>query len=276
MNVTTHTSSTNKPVLHDKKISQFQTDGYCVVDGLFSPQELDEIESFFEEFRHCGERVFDSGSTYEELDKTKRQVRAMHPHRHSAKALGWALNPNVFAVLDTLLGKPALLAQTMYYFKPPGSRGQAMHQDNFYLRVKPATCIAAWTPIDDANEENGCLYVAPGSHRCDIICPEGDTAWMDYGDGHVRPFPREFTPVPIPVQRGQTLFFGGQLIHGSSANRHATKSRRTFIGHYMDDASEEVARVYHPVIDRQGNTVSRVGVAAGGGPCGDHIAAGIH
>ena len=46
-----------------------------------------------------------------------------------------------------------------------------MHQDNFFLLAEPATCIAAWTPLDDTDEENGCLRVVPGSHREPIICP---------------------------------------------------------------------------------------------------------
>jgi len=44
-----------------------------------------------------------------------------------------AFNPNARRWLEELFGKPALGAQTMYYFKPPGRRGQGMHQDNFYL-----------------------------------------------------------------------------------------------------------------------------------------------
>ena len=51
-------------------------------------------------------------------------------------------HPNVASVLGTLLGRAPLLAQTMYYFKPPGGKGQGMHQDNFYLLAAPATCIA--------------------------------------------------------------------------------------------------------------------------------------
>lgn len=263
--------------LDPARLNEYRERGYCVVDGLYSDDALVAMEAFFEEYKKCGAAVFDGESRFEEIDKTKRQVRAMHPHRHSRKALDWALNPNVLAVLEVLMGKPPLLAQTMYYFKPPGSKGQGMHQDNFYLLAKPATCVAAWTPIDDAEVENGCLYAAPGSHRGDIFCPEGKAAgWMEYGDSHIRPFPREFKPIPVPVKRGQTLFFGGQLIHGSGPNRHPARSRRTFIGHYIDAASDEVSHHYHPVIDREGNTVSRVREASGGGPCGDGAAGGLH
>jgi phytanoyl-CoA hydroxylase len=257
-------------------LTTFHELGYCIVDDLFDESELRDVEAFFEEYKNCGEAVFDGGSRYEEIDKTQRQVRAMHPHRYSNKALGWALNPRVLEVLEVLLGKPPLLAQTMYYFKPPGSSGQGMHQDNFYLLAAPATCIAAWTPIDDSEVENGCLHVAPRSQTSAIICPETKgNWWMGYGS-HISPFPREFRPVPVPVKRGQTMFFGGQLIHGSGPNRHPTRSRRTFIGHYVDEASEELSKFYHPVLDRHGKTVSHVREAVGGGPCGDGFGGGVH
>lgn len=250
---------------------EFAELGYCRLDGLFSEQTLQEIEAFFEEYKRSGAAVFDGGMRFEEQDPALRQVRALHPHRYSRRVQDWMLAPPVMDVLRELLGKEALGAQTMYYYKPPGAKGQGMHQDNFYLLASPATCIAAWTPVDDATEENGCLWVVPGSHRHDIHCPKegARTTWLGYGDSHINPFPRETRPVPVPVKRGQTLFFGGNLIHGSGPNRTSDRFRRTFIGHYVDDATESLARFYHPILDRHGNTVSSVEVHAGGGPCGD-------
>lgn len=125
--------------------NQFESAGYCIVDGLFTEETLQDIESFFEEYKTNGKAVFDKGSTYEEIDPGQRQVRAMHPHRYSTKAAGWFLNPMVMDVMAGLLGKEAYGAQTMYYYKPPGARGQAMHQDNFYLLAAPATCIAPYS-----------------------------------------------------------------------------------------------------------------------------------
>lgn len=275
---TTHLpTETASSLITPEQLAAFHEKGYCVVDDLYSDEELQAMEAFFEDYKHNGQQVFDDGQRYEDIDKSKRQVRAMHPHRHSKKALNWALQPNILEVLEALLQRPPLLAQTMYYFKPPGSKGQGMHQDNFYLLAKPGTCLAAWTPIDDSEVENGCLYVAPGSHRSDIFCPEGGAeAWMEYGDSHIQPFPRQFKPEPVAVKRGQTLFFGGQLIHGSGPNRHATRSRRTFIGHYVDEASSELSKFYHPVHDRFGKIVSHVAEASGGGPCGDGPAGGLH
>jgi ectoine hydroxylase-related dioxygenase (phytanoyl-CoA dioxygenase family) len=261
---------TPTPLLSPSQLRQFRDDGYCVVEGLFPAEEIDAIESFFEEFKQNGAAIYDGTSRYEEVDKTKRQVRAMHPHRHSRQAQAWALQPRVMDVLAALLERPALLAQTMYYFKPPGAKGQGMHQDNFYLLAAPATCIAAWTAIDAATLDNGCLYVVPGSHRHDIHCPAGEAeAWHSYGDSHIKPFPRDAKPVPVEVPRGATMFFGGNLIHGSGPNRTADRSRRTFIGHYIDEASDQVAEFYHPVLNARGEVVSSIAIPEGGGPCGD-------
>jgi len=164
-------ASTLSSLITPAQVEQFHRDGWCVVDRLFSPEEIAAIEAFFEDFKHNGAAIYDDGMKFEDIDPAKRQLRAMHPHRHSERARQWALQPRVLEVLGVLLGRPALLAQTMYYFKPPGAKGQGMHQDNFYLLAAPATCIAAWTAIDEAALDNGCLWVVPGSHRHAIHCP---------------------------------------------------------------------------------------------------------
>lgn len=265
------------PLITDSDVAQFRRDGFCIVPGLWSEQELAAIEAFFEDYKRIGAAVFDAGMRFEEIDPAQQQVRAMHPHRQSDAVRGWALNPRVLAALGVLFGRPPLLAQTMYYFKPPGAKGQGMHQDEFYLLTQPHACIAAWTPIDDARIENGCLYVVRGSQTREILCPKGGAGpWMHYGDSHITPFPADAIPEPVEVPRGATMFFGGHLIHGSGPNRTADRSRRTFIGHYIDDASEQIAKFYHPILDAEGRVVSRIGQPGGGGPCGDGWLGAVH
>jgi ectoine hydroxylase-related dioxygenase (phytanoyl-CoA dioxygenase family) len=264
-------------LISELQVAQFRTHGYCVVDGLYSPEEINEIESFFEEFKIKGGNVFNDVTqgnvSYQDIDPSKAQLRSVMPHRYSPRIKEWFLHPNIAEVLEVLLERPALGVQTMYYFKPPGGKGQGMHQDNIYLLSKPATCIAAWTAIDTADTDNGCLWVVPGSNDYDILCPEGEkTFWMNYGDSHITKFPRDRKPEPVVVPRGSTMFFGGNLIHGSGPNRTKDRFRRTFIGHYIDEASEQVAQFYHPVLNMQGEVVSRVATAAGGGPCGTNFA----
>jgi len=257
---------TTSDILDEAQLQRFETEGYLLLDGLFDPAEIDAMERFFDDFKETETKVF-GGKTFGEINRKKVQVRAMHPHRHAQKPLDWALNPRVMAVLEALFRGPALLAQTMYYYKPPGTCGQSMHQDDFYLLTQPHHCLAAWTAIDDADHENGCLYVVPGSQHEGMRCPEGASPENHFKHGALSLAESTRKAVPLPVKRGQTLFFGGALIHGSSANRTENRWRRTFIGHYCDGVTESISRFYHPVIDAEGRTVSRIAEANGGGPC---------
>jgi len=260
----------------------YDRDGIVRINTVFSPDELAEMETFFDNYIEDPSGPLQAqavalvddykGAKLDEVDRKKGQVRALHPHRvHPDTVNKWYLHPNVAHVLEGLFRKPALAAQTMYYYKPPGSKGQGMHQDNFYLKTAPATCIGAWTPVDDANEDNGCLWMAPGSNREGVFCPGEDQSepWENYGDTHIVPFPRQYRPIPVPCERGQTLFFHGLIIHGSGPNRTADRWRRTFIGHYCDEATETISDFYHPVLNMQGEVVSNIEAGVGGGPCGD-------
>ncbi len=39
------------------------------------------------------------------------------------------------------------------------------HQDGTYLYTEPNTLYGFWIPLEDATEENGCLWFIPGSHK---------------------------------------------------------------------------------------------------------------
>lgn len=40
------------------------------------------------------------------------------------------------------------------------------HQDLYYMPIRPADrIVGVWTAMELCNTENGCLYVAPGSHK---------------------------------------------------------------------------------------------------------------
>ena len=119
--------------------------------------------------------------------------------------------------MAALMGEEPIAAQSMFYFKPPGSKGQALHQDNYYLRVRPHTCIAAWTAVDRSVPGNGGLYVCPGTHTMEVACPEVADPEESFTTHFVRS-PAGITPVPVELAPGDVLFFGGSIVHGSRPN----------------------------------------------------------
>jgi ectoine hydroxylase-related dioxygenase (phytanoyl-CoA dioxygenase family) len=164
------------------------------------------------------------------------------------------------------VGQEPYAVQTMIYFKPPGARGAAPHQDQAFLRVQPGTCVAAWMALERSDEENGCMRLVPGSHQLPFLCPS-------YNDGSeylttltVR-VPESVQPEPVIMEAGDVLVFNGLMIHGSKTNTSTDRFRCSLIGHYIQAEAEKVGKWYKPVLRFDGSEVT-LGVSEGGGPCG--------
>jgi phytanoyl-CoA hydroxylase len=255
-----------------EQLACWRAEGYLIAPGLLDASEVDAIRRRFDEIA-AGEpipghwqpdRSADSAG-----DPLRRYPRVMMPHRFDALSRRYLLDRRVHDALVPLLGEEPIAAQSMFYFKPPGARGQALHQDNFYLKVKPASCIAAWIAIDPATPENGGLYVVPRTHDMDIVCPDAADPSESFTT-HLVNVPNGLKAVPARLAAGDCLFFNGSLIHGSGPNRHPTLWRRSFICHYISRRSTHISKFYHPLLDFAGNVVAR-DLTDDGGPCGEEL-----
>src|SRR4029077_4357937 len=146
-------------------------------------------------------------------DPLKRYPRMIHMHRWDKVSLDWMTEPRINKVLTLLGGREPFAVQTMLYFKPAGARGQALHQDQFYLRVQPGTCMAAWMALDACDVANGCMQIVPGSHKWPVLCTEKADTTISFTDVTV-PLPPGQEVRPVIMAAGDVLFFNGSLIHG--------------------------------------------------------------
>jgi ectoine hydroxylase-related dioxygenase (phytanoyl-CoA dioxygenase family) len=253
-------------MLTSTQLDEYQQDGYLVVKRLFSPDEVRDLREHFMALRAAGSYPGDTaGVDGGSNDPLKRFPRMIHMHRWDETSMRWMLDPRLGACMAGLLGREPFAVQTMLYFKPPGARGQALHQDQFYLRVQPGTCMAAWLALDACDEENGCLQVVPGSHRLPVLCAQKADTQVSFTDITV-PVPESMPVRPVLMDAGDVMFFHGSLIHGSSPNV-SDRFRRALIGHYVAGEAEQVGKFYHPVLRMDGSVVE-LGASEGGGPCG--------
>jgi phytanoyl-CoA hydroxylase len=252
-------------------VQDFRERGYTIVRALFSAEEVQWLKSYFTGMVERGGDGWAEGGVHpDHEDPLKRYPRLLQPHRGDSVALEYMIDPRLNTWLTALLGREPLAVQTMVYFKPPGARGQALHQDQRYLKVNPGTCIAAWTALDDCDEEVGCLEVVPGTQNLDMICTiESDLSKSFTGD--TVPIPPGMSTRMVPMRAGDTLFFNGSLIHGSPPNRSTTRYRRIIVGHYIDGAAEEVSQYYHPVYRMDGSIVELAVAPGDGQPCGIYV-----
>jgi phytanoyl-CoA hydroxylase len=257
-------------MIDDTAKRSFDQHGYFVAHGLFDSGETTFCRDYFTRLREAGAYPGDVvGVDPASDDPLKRYPRMIHMHRWDQIALDWLLEPRLAGALTTLLGgREPFAVQTMLYFKPPGARGQAVHQDQYYLRVKPGTCIAAWMALDPCDQENGCLEVLPGSQDWPVLCTIPADTTQSFTDITV-PLPGDAELAPVIMEPGDVLFFNGSLVHGSKPNR-SDRFRRSLVGHYIEGDARECALWYHPALRLDGSTVE-LERGVGGGPCGEWV-----
>jgi ectoine hydroxylase-related dioxygenase (phytanoyl-CoA dioxygenase family) len=266
-------------LLHTLQTS-FDRDGFCIAQGLISSDEVSLIRDSFMQMNLNGPveglseiahtRVDGNVAGYDKTDPLSLYPRMMQPHLHPDKPVGpiakrYLLDARILSVLSTLMRESPYAVQTMFYFKPPGARGQDFHQDNYYLRVKPGTCMAAWIAIDDCDAENGGMMCVPETGTHSIQCPEKADPRLYFTTEHVA-IPQGKTAVLPLMKAGDVLFFNGSTIHGSGPNTSTTRFRRSLICHYVPQSTTEMSHWYK-VFDASGAPVP-IKVNEDGGPCG--------
>ncbi|OAS82765.1 phytanoyl-CoA dioxygenase family protein [Metabacillus elymi] len=248
---------------------QFDSDGYLIVKGLFSSEEIEQLKNRFMQIHSEGPIPGYFSPLSEEDAKgdiLKMYPRIMHPHKIDSLSMKYLLDLRLFSILTKLLEEEPLAAQSMFYYKPPGAKGQALHQDNFYLKMEPGTCIAAWTAIDPSNEENGGLYVVPNSQHAEIQCPHRADPEKSFTREEVD-IPDGLKPIPAILEPGDVLFFNGNVIHGSYPNTSKDKFRRSFICHYAGISTTKAGNFYKPLYKQDGTPVTDIETTESN-PCG--------
>jgi ectoine hydroxylase-related dioxygenase (phytanoyl-CoA dioxygenase family) len=249
----------------------YRDEGIVQVPQVLSTAEVERIRTvFMEQVAADHSLAIDDGVPDD--DPLARYPRFVHPHRRPGVEAGkisleLMLDSRILDVVTALIG-PALGAQSMFYFKPPGARGQALHQDNTFLRADPETCLAAWIAIDDVDADNGGLAVVPGSHKTELVCPEPADLAESFTNAEV-PIPDGLRKVQTKMKAGDVLFFHGSVVHGSRPNSSADRFRRSLIFHYIPEDSTEIAAFYNPLV-RPDRRTTILPEAIGGGPCGDY------
>ncbi|XP_062519960.1 phytanoyl-CoA dioxygenase domain-containing protein 1-like [Corticium candelabrum] len=113
------------------------------------------------------------------------------------------------------------------------------HQDSTFLHTDPMNIVGFWIPLEDATEENSCLWFIPGSHKNGIsrrfvrnpIGPSPPTIMTGSDpefDNH------KF--VAAPVMKGSLVLIHGEVVHRSYANR-SKKSRHVYTFHVVETAN---------------------------------------
>ena len=259
---------TLEKIITQEQIDQFERDGYLIVSGLLSAEEATSLRDRFTTIHAEGAENYQPLSLEESGgDILRHYPRVMFPDRFDDLSRDYMLDERLHSILRDLLNDEPLAAQSMFYFKPPGARGQALHQDDFYLKTKPGSCMAAWISVDKADRENGGMFVVPGSHKIGVLCPHMADMSKSFTTEEVD-IPEGLEAIPADMEAGDVMFFNGSVIHGSWPNSTTDRFRRAFICHYVPDSCTEMSAGYYPLHTFEGEKLTRA-ASEEGGPCGN-------
>lgn len=234
--------------------NEYNTLGYTIVRQLYSQDEIDGLLLHYMKL-HFDQQAVAPERNSKEIDPLKIYPRILQPHRYDATSRQALLNPKIRAILVDLWGQAPYAASSMFYFKPPKARGQALHQDQYYILSEPEPCIAVWIAMEDCDEENGCLRVVPGSHTLPVLGTVAADTTKSFKNVKV-PLPEGMTEVPVTLKAGDALIFQGHVLHGSLPNTSATRFRRALILHYIQGDSTGVAEFFNPVVHFDGTEIN--------------------
>lgn len=230
--------------IDDAQVRFFVEQGYLTVQGLITPDEVEELRQDTVHLARGGYPCENLQPLPADLtdDEVLRRILCIHqPHYISPvmekyvkhEKLCGALSQITAAHLPFWDGRVKCM-QSMLFVKPPTFQGQAWHQDEIYIPTRDRSLIGAWIALDDATIENGCLWVIPESHRPGYLYPqrahnkpeEYDFAQQSFGFD-------ESAAIPVEVPVGTVVFFNGYLLHKSLKNRSQIY-RRVLVNHYMN------------------------------------------
>jgi len=243
----------------------FEEAGYQVVEGLVSARQVSELRAatgrYREELRgqvpegvHVTwdadriQQVMHAERLNETLDAVNRSDVIL---RHVRAAIGWDVG----------------LYHSKFILKDPGAAVVPWHQDyTYWQRRSSAACqINCMVYLDDADEENGCLLVLPGSQHGGLVAHEVSA---DHGAFHdTLPESATRQAVAVPGRAGDAVFFGPLLHHASGANTSG-RSRHSFTTVYTNplvDVHREVYGCFFPI-----EAVKAMGGPGPFGFCSEH------
>ena len=207
--------------------SIFDTKNQNHVDDKYFLESGDKIRFFFEDkaFDNEGNLVNDKKFVINKIGHALHDLDEDFYHfSHRSDLDEIAKNINI--------SKPLLL-QSMYIFKQPNIGGEVVcHQDSTFLYTEPESAVGFWVALEDANINNGCLWVAPGGHKGPLrkLFTKIDNV-MTLKTLDNTPF--EKTTTPLEVKKGSLVMLHGRLPHYSCENT-SNKSRHAYTLHVID------------------------------------------
>lgn len=233
----------DNPLLTFEQRKFYEHHGFLVFPGLISEQKIDAYRQRFVDL--CEGRVSKGGMVLmRDISLAKKGARGQFLYNKLQDFVwddvlaDYLTAPEVLDIVECFTGPDIMAVHTMLINKPPDSgeltSRHPLHQDLHYFPFRPADrIVAAWTAMEEIHENNGCLFVVPGSHRQNELYQHDYPDWQGgvnkafHGVLGFDEYPKRM----LTMKKGDTVFFHPLLLHGSGANL-TQGFRKAISGHF--------------------------------------------
>jgi phytanoyl-CoA hydroxylase len=251
-------------MLTNQQIWQYQEDGFLQGSRVFTDMEVDELHAELDRvIRDDGKAGIPQPSFISKGDfpvlrivniwQASEAFRKVVFSKRIAEEVAQLANANELRLWhDQILYKPAARGgvnfwhqDLPYWPSPPETTGN-LRQNQMAKRILLAGIVTAWIALDDADVENGCMWMIPGSHRWGC---RFDFLHSFRGRGFDS-MPKDIEGrairlTPCPVEKGAVHFHHSLTWHGSGENL-SSRPRRAVTVHYMTEGVRCVCEGSHP------------------------------
>ena len=207
----------------------FDRDGYALMSQLIQPEELDVLREETAALVNGGFENKENPTDYmtaKNPQGAEELFRVQYIFNKAPKnsLLILLAQPFVLSVVQRLLGENFVCAAEALVFKKEGNgRAVSVHADCDPAdpRLSPLVFNVDYY-LDDSNEENGCLWAAPGTHKLNLPYKEIAAKGFDFPG-----------LIPVPVKAGDVLLHNVRTVHGSHQSQ-GKALRRTIYYEFQD------------------------------------------
>ena len=232
-------------------VEEFRRDGFVVVPGLLSADELRRYGAAVDEA--VAKRS--SHDTRTLADKSRYEqsfIQCQNLWEDCPEVRPLSFHPVIAGTAARLLGVDAVrLWHDQALYKEPGGRETDPHQDQPYWPIAETNTVTAWIPFDGSTLENGAMGYLPGSHRL------GVREFVNIFFGQPEdPLAREelagIEPVWVEVPAGSVAFHHGLTFHLARPNATGTVRRVHTAIFFADGSTRGEGKFPHPSVERPG------------------------
>ena len=250
-------------MLTREQVQQFHRDGFLNAGHILDDEQLAELSSDLDRVIAKGPDGFAGDEprpvSFRDLNATGDAVTAtpvwqiVNIWEAATSFERLVHHPAIVTGISQLTGFGDLQVwHDQVQYKPAAIGGATgWHQDApAWPTLEPMTQVSAWIPFDDADLDNGCMWMVPGSWRWgnqreyfasrpQQKRPRTLEEFARIGEDFRppgMPRPGQVQARPCPVRRGEVHFHHALTWHGSPANA-SPRRRRAVAIHYMTGAA---------------------------------------